>query len=145
MLLIPDLRSRINQLRDAIGRLVYFYHQIGVSGCYACSLDPTTNLSTDSFCPVCSGLYWIPLYSTTEIVAHVTWGKKAFEEEFIPEGKDYKGLVRVQIEYLPETREMVEKTKFLFVDDVKTQIFGYDFRGFPEPNRIVIFGEVVDR
>ena len=67
-----DTEETIDAIRDAIGRDVLFVTAT-YSGCNTCSLDPTTNTSTDSFCPTCSGIYWIPTYTENAINAHVTW------------------------------------------------------------------------
>src|SRR5689334_15173581 len=68
-----DYVDQIRQMIEIDGRLVSFVVAT-LSGCPVCSLDPISNTSTDSFCPTCSGQYWIPTYSGWDIKAHVTWG-----------------------------------------------------------------------
>src|SRR5690349_8728169 len=68
-----NTRDIITQIIEQDGRPVTFVTAT-FSGCSVCSLNPISNTSVDSFCPVCSGVYWIPTYSGWTTIAHVTWG-----------------------------------------------------------------------
>ena len=67
------LENITDDIRNLIGREAYFYTAT-LSGCASCGLDPVSNESTDSFCTVCSGVYWIKSYTETTITGHITWG-----------------------------------------------------------------------
>src|SRR5690242_6413493 len=69
-----DTKNQIAQMIEQDGRMVSFYIVATVSGCPLCTLDPISDTSVDSFCPICSGMYWIPTYSGWDVKAHVTWG-----------------------------------------------------------------------
>ena len=131
----------IDEIREQIGRVVTFVYASGVSPCTysGCSLDPTTNLSTNSFCPVCSGLYWIPNIYTSGILAHVTWST-INDLYFLSPGKDADGAVRIQIKYTDENDFVLKNTKYIIVDGVEVEVKKFDYRGKPDINRIVIIG-----
>jgi hypothetical protein len=131
-----DTESVIDSMRDAIGRPTE-WHMVTLSGCYVCELDPITNTSTDSFCPVCSGVYWIPTYEVTIISGHVTWG---FSEQlgWVTAGQMMEGECRVQIKYTVANLETVENAKKIFVDGKEMQMEKKTLRGVKNINRILI-------
>ena len=140
-----NTKQIIDEIRHEIGRVVTFVYVSGTTACTysGCSLDPTTGLSTNSFCPVCSGKYYIPNILESGILAHITWNR--IRDEFLsPAGMDFAGKVRVQIEYTDEHRFVVENMKYMIVDGKKFERDFYDFRGVPEINRIVIIGGQLD-
>ncbi len=127
----------VDAIRGAIGRDVIFNIIETTSGCSICNLDPITNTSTDSFCPICSGNYWIYTYSGVSISGHVTWG---FSEQlgWVEGGRLDEGECRVQIKYTPENVTVVDATKWVDVDDRKMQIVKKNLRGVQSINRILI-------
>lgn len=131
-----DTKSIIDDIRDAIGRPVTFYVST-VSGCSVCSLDPISNESTDSFCPSCSGLYWIPVYSGVEITAHITWGHSD-NPYWYTGGQIYEGDCRIQIEYTPENVVIVDTSDYVEVDGKKMDIRPKILRGVKTLNRILL-------
>jgi hypothetical protein len=126
----------IDGIRDAIGRPTE-WQTVTLSGCYLCELDPTTNTATDSFCPVCSGLYWIPTYTTTIISGHVTWG---YSEQlgWVTGGQLAEGECRVQIKYTVANLDVIENAKKIFVDGKEMQMEKKTLRGVQNINRILI-------
>lgn len=126
-------------IRAAIGRTVTFYYIASSSSCSEpdCYLDPVTNTSTNSFCPVCSGNYYIYTYSGEDINAHVTWG---YSEKFgwVTGGLQDEGECRVQIEYTPNNVYVVENAKWVLVDGREMQIIKKLYRGVKEINRILV-------
>lgn len=133
-----DTRDMINKIRESIGRVVTFYYEDGYTTCPTCDLDPTTGLSTDSFCPTCSGLYYIPNILSSGIMAHITW-KPSEKISIIPAGGFIEGDVRLQIEYTLDTSFVVDRTKYVIVDGKSFEVLSYDLRGVPEINRIVLY------
>jgi len=135
-----NTREIINAIRGAIGRIVYFTYVASSASCTTCVLDPVTGTSTDSFCPECSGLYWIPIWSSMPISGHVTWGKHdVLKWESV--GQYFDGDCRVQIEYTPENVVIVDntqKTGYVKVDGKELEIKSRIFRGVKELNRILV-------
>jgi len=145
MIFPSNTRSIINDIRNTIGRHIGIHY---VSGTYPCpnpdcSLDPTTGLSTNSFCTICSGNYYIPNILVSGLIAHITWGKN-FDKSMMPFGIDNDGDVRIQIEYTQDNHYIVSNALFIVADNHKFEIDKYDFRGVPEINRIVIYGRLKD-
>lgn len=126
----------IDSIRDAIGRPIE-WQTVTLSGCPNCSLDPTTNESTNSFCTVCSGVYWIPTYTTTIISGHITWG---YSEQlgWVTGGQLAEGECRVQIKYTVANLDVIENAEKIFVDGKEMQIDKKTLRGVQNINRILI-------
>lgn len=131
-----NTRQQIEDIINDIGRAVLFVTST-LSGCYNCSLDPVTNTSVDSFCPVCSGIYWIPTYSSNSIVAHVAW-KYADDAEFNTGGNTYVGDGKVKIIYSGPYMDILEDTDYLVVDGKQASIEKITLLGVPHVNRISI-------
>lgn len=131
-----DTKEKIDAIRDAIGRTVVFYTET-YSGCYNCNINPVTNVSVNSFCPVCSGLYWIPTLSGYETIAHITWGKIG-NLNWQTGGKLFDGDCLVQIEYTPDNLKAVNSCVFVVVDTIEMEIKSKEFRGVKEINRVLL-------
>lgn len=131
-----DTEDVINDIRDAIGRDVIFT-TITTSGCPTCGLDPTTGHSTDSFCPVCSGLYWIPTPTYYPIKAHITWAN-ADILQWHPGGQQFDGDVRIQIEYTEANLAVADDAIEVLVDNKVTEIKSKILRGVQNINRIIL-------
>ena len=133
-----DTEGTISDIIDAIGRTVTFYvyssYACPASGCY---LDPTTNESTNSFCTVCSGLYWIPVYSGVDVTAHVTW-KYADYNNWQTGGYVFQGdgIIKAMLEDV--TMDLIDNTSYIVVDDKQVNIEKITLRGVPDPNRVII-------
>lgn len=131
-----NTRSTIESIITAIGRDVTFYTSTP-SGCTAsgCGLDPVTNTSINSFCLVCSGIYWIPVYSGTNIRAHVTW-KYADEYQFNTGGTTFLGDGIVKVMYSGPYMNIINSTEYMVVDGKQTDIQRVTLLGVPSINRI---------
>lgn len=132
-----DTEDVIDAIRSAIGRDVTFYYIYSSMPCPICDLDPVTNTSKDAFCIICSGEYWIPLYSGETVNAHITWG---YSEQlgWVKGGQLDEGEVRLQIKYIPSIVTIVESAEYVLVDGKNMQIVKKTLRGVPELNRILI-------
>lgn len=133
-----DTESTIDAIRDAVGRDVYFVSAT-LSGCTAsgCSLDPTTNTSTNSFCTTCSGMYWIPTYIQNAINAHISWGN-ADILGWVTGGQYFDGDCRVQIKYTDSNLNIVDSAEYVLVDNKTMTIKSKILRGVQNINRILI-------
>ena len=129
-------REVIENIIDAIGRNVTFYTKT-VSGCYNCSLDPITNTSTNSFCAVCSGIYWIPTWSGHDIKAHVTW-KYSEYDEFHTGGKVFLGDGIIKVMYSGPYMNIIDNTEYVGLDGKQVDIQRVTLLGVPSINRIVL-------
>ncbi len=126
----------IDEIRGVIGRSVSFYSAT-LSGCSVCSLDPTTDTSTDSLCPVCSGIYWIETLSGTSVSGHIRWGNVDFLSWQVG-GQLFDGDCRIQIKLKSDTLDMIEATKHVVADGKVLEIKSHILRGVPTLNRVLI-------
>lgn len=122
----------------AIGREVEFV-QVTYSGCTYSgdSLDPITNTSTNSFCPVCSGMYWIPTFSGISILAHIIW-KPSDVLQWESGGQYYTGDCLVKITYSAAHLSAAENAKYLVVDGKEMKVKNKTLLGVPQINRILL-------
>ncbi len=90
-----------------------------------------------TFCPVCSGLYWIPIYSGYTISGHVTWGASD-SMNWYTGGQVFEGDCRVQIEYTDDIITVINNTDYVMVDGKKMDIRKTILRGVKELNRILL-------
>jgi len=132
-----NTRDVINAIREAIGRDITIVYSAGVTECPVCSLDPVNNTSTDPFCPVCSGNYWIPIESGLVKKAHVFW-KSGQEVDWLPAGTVLDADVTAQIEYSGNMEEILDSTKYILVDGNKFELKKTIYRGVPEINRVIL-------
>lgn len=134
-----DYSDKIDEIRDLLGRSVQINIPVSGIACAepGCDLDPVTGLSTDQFCETCDGDYWINTtsgYSLTARVLYKTVGIPVWN----PHGMLFDGDLQLRIKYSDDHLNYVE-TGESFVVDEKTYILkGYELRGVPDPNRIVI-------
>lgn len=134
----PDnTKTVIDSIRGAIGRDVEFFVVASSIACPTCGLDPITDHSTDSFCPTCSGVYWIPVYSGYTCSGHITWGSADFQD-WVSGGYQFDGDVRVQIEYTVANLDIVDRSVYVHVDNKVMEIKDFILRGVQSLNRILI-------
>ena len=133
-----NTREIIENIIDADGRDVTFITST-LSGCpySGDSLDPITNTSTNSFCPVCSGIYWIPTLSGNAIKAHITW-KYADQEEFHTGGHVFLGDGIVKIVYSGPYMDIIDNTDYMIVDGKQVNIQRITLLGVPSINRVIL-------
>lgn len=126
----------IDAIRGAIGRTVIFV-TTSPTACDVCELDPVTNTSLDSFCIYCSGLYWIPVHSGYNVIAHITWGN-ADQLNWVTGGQLIDGDCRIQVKYTSELITELDRTDYVVVDEKNFEINSKIYRGVPELNRVLI-------
>lgn len=132
----------VDAIRTAIGRPTYWYILASTIECPTCLADgdlydPVNESSTDSFCPTCSGLYYIPVYSGSEIDAHITWGKSE-QLGWYTGGQQMEGDCRVQIEYTTANLNAVDNAKWVIVDGKRMEVKKKILRGVQTINRILV-------
>ena len=128
----------IEKIITQVGRPVTFYTVVSVSGCYLCAYDPISDTSTDSFCPVCSGEFWIPTYSGSVFTSKVTWGMSEYND-WVTGGHVENGDCELTLLYAPETETIVHDAKYVVVDDRKLNLKKIILRGIkPTYNRILV-------
>lgn len=129
----------IDEIRDAIGRSILIYNSVSGIPCpySGDSLDPITNLSTNQFCPICSGNYWINTVSGVTITAHVTWAG-ADQPIWTPGGRIVNGDCLVQLKYSLVNMGYVDNAEYFVVDSRKLIKKTAELRGVPNPNRILV-------
>jgi hypothetical protein len=129
-----NTRETIEDIINTIGRPVEFV-TVTYSACPLCGLDPVTNTSTDSFCISCSGVYWIPMYSGTDITAHVTW-KYADALNWEAGGMIFNGDGIIKIMYSGPYMSVLENTEYVVVDGKQVEISNITLLGVPQINRV---------
>jgi hypothetical protein len=126
----------IDAIRGAIGREVTFVTST-LSGCYACTLDPVSNTSTNSWCTVCSGKYWIATYSGTLVSGHITWGQSDILNWY-SSGQQFDGDVRIQVKNTVANLSLIDNCDWIQVDDHCVEIKKRTLRGVQTLNRILL-------
>jgi hypothetical protein len=137
-------KNWMDLMRELVGRGVIITVKEGQIACTVCSLDPVTNTSTDAFCPACSGLYWIPIYSGYTVSGHVRWG---FADRanwqvggIIPEGD-----CKVTIEYTTANLDHVQRSYNWLVDGKTLYMEKFQLKGIRGddeehiPSRIAVY------
>lgn len=134
----PDnARDYIEEMINGIGRPVSFYNVATLSGCSLCSLDPITDNSTDSFCPQCSGEYWIPTYSGWQMTAHITYGQ-VDDKMWITGGIVDNGQITVKVMWSGGVADYINESEYVLVDGREYDVVSVMERGVPEVNRILV-------
>lgn len=134
-----DTADAIDAIRDAIGRNVTINVSVDGVPCpvSGCDLDPVTDLSTNQFCPVCSGFYYINTTSGYTVLAHVNWGQ-ADTPLWEPGGRLVDGDCLVQVKYTTANVDAVDNAKSFAVDGKTLITKAVDYRGVPDINRILV-------
>jgi hypothetical protein len=128
--------SIITQIREAIGREVFFYTEV-LTDCPTCVLDPITNTSSDAFCPTCFGIGYLVSGEITPILAHITW--VALDSlNWQSGGQIFQGDCGLQIEYTAENKDIIDHCKYVIIDGKKAEVAKVILRGVPDINRILI-------
>lgn len=137
-IVFPDnTKDIIDSIRAAIGRDIELRYISSVIPCSACSLDPVTGSSDDSFCEVCSGIYYIPTISGYTVGAVITWSpsdRLGWEMG----GTLAEGDCVVQIELTDTVQELLLKTEEVVVDGKIMEIKKKMRRGVKAQNRILL-------
>ena len=135
-----DTATIIDEIRDAIGRDVLINVTISGIPCTASGcgvLDPVTNLATNQFCPVCSGLYWINTISGYSVNANVQSGKGE-----IPiwgaGGKIMDGDCSLQLKYTSANITAIDNSAHFVVDGKVLLKESVEYRGVPDINRVLV-------
>lgn len=133
----PETKATIDSIRDAIGREVTIYVTVTGIACTeaTCSLDPVTNLSTDSFCTICGGNYWIDTLSGYTCSGHIRW-LGADKPMWVSGGIIEDGDCKVTLTMSDVNLTNVKNSHHFVVDDIEMYLKEYRLRGVQELNRI---------
>jgi hypothetical protein len=127
----------IDNIRNAIGRDVIFNYIESTIPCSACNLDPVTDTSDNSFCPVCSGEYWIDTISGYTVIAMVTWSPSD-RPQWETGGTMAQGDCLIQVKLTDELEEILLKTETVTVDSRVMEIKKQMRRGVQTLNRVLL-------
>lgn len=132
----PDV---IDAIRNTIGRDITIYSTVSGIPCPNPndSLDPVTGLSTNQFCPICSGNYWINTTSGLTLKAHVIT-KGVDTPNWQSGGIVLEGDAAVQIKYTVANFNAINTSKYIEVDGREYIKKDLSLRGVPDINRIVV-------
>lgn len=136
-----DTERVIDAIRNTIGRQVVFNIIVSSTTCPQCHLDPATNTSDNSFCPVCHGDYYIPVISGVPVSGVVFWGKSD-KPKWYPGGTLLDGDVVIQVKIVHEV--LLERLKNIEVDGRVVEVKAVETRGVPVPNRILLYCKEVE-
>jgi hypothetical protein len=126
----------IDEIRGAVGRSIIINIPT-LHTCPVCTLDPVTNQSTNPFCIICGGNYWIASVSGYIVSGHVTWGNTD-TMLWNTGGKLWDGDCRVQIKFTSENIYAVVSGVNFEVDNKVLTVQNYILRGTPTVNRILV-------
>jgi hypothetical protein len=129
--------SIIGEIRETIGRTVEFRYTVSSYECSGCSLDPVTGTSDNSFCPICSGDYYIHVISGFETTAVITWGPSD-RPEWETGGQMLGGDCVIQVNLDDDILNILESTENIIVDGKVMEIRKKQYRGVKSLNRMLI-------
>ena len=134
-----NTKDIIDEIRGTIGRDIIIYVTVTGIPCTnpLCSLDPVTNLSTNAFCTVCDGNYWLEAVSGFTISGHVRW-LSADQPLWTPGGQIDEGDCKVTITFSSGILNNVKAAKYFVVDDTELYMKKFRLKGAQGVNRIQI-------
>lgn len=134
-----NTKSIIDQIRSTVGRPITINYIASTSGCSnpLDSLDPISNKSTLSLCPICSGQYWIPQMKQYTVNGIVQWGV-ADDATWYTGGETHTGDCTAQIAYDPNVDFIYQNSMTAVVDNRQMTIHRAIFRGTPTVNRVIL-------
>lgn len=124
-------------IRSAIADTVTINFKVTGSGCYNCSLDPITNTSTNPYCDICFGTYWINTSSGYTTKGHVRWTRGEIPAQF-PGGKLPEGDCLVTFTLASGLQYIVENSDSFIINSKKLTLKSYTLKGKPQPNRLKV-------
>lgn len=134
-----DTKEVIDEIRGTIGRDVTIFVTVTGIACTepTCSLDPVTNLSTNSFCTVCGGNYWLDTISGWTCSGHIRW-LGADKPLWVPGGVIEEGDCKVTITHSVGALNNVKNSHHFVVDNIEMYMKSYRLKGVKPVNRIQV-------
>jgi len=133
--------TTVNEILSAIGREFTLYVKTSGTPCPQCLssgwYDPVTNSSTNSFCTICQGVYWLNIPSGIILTGHVKWNIGEIPY-WNPGGIVPGGDCIITIPYSSGIENKVKNSLRFLVDNKDLTLKGYRLRGVKNPNRIII-------
>lgn len=136
-----EVNNTVAEIISAIGREFTLYVKSSGTPCPQCLssgwYDPVTNSSTNSFCEVCEGMYWLNVPSGIILTGHVKW---AVEEipSWNPGGIVPNGDCIITVLFSSGIENNIKNSLRFTVDNKDLTLKGYKLRGVKHPNRIII-------
>ena len=135
----PNTKATKDAIRGAIGQSVTFVIQGDPTPCPVCSglddYDPVNESSMNSFCDVCSGLYWITADTTIDIVSHVKW-KTQDQPNMGVAGVTYDCDCTITVDIDDISTSDIDKVQYVIADARKLQVYRTIYKGVPTRDRI---------
>ena len=134
-----NTKEVIDEMRGTIGRDVTIFVTVTGIACTesTCSLDPVTNLSTNSFCTVCGGNYWLDTISGWTCSGHIRW-LGADKPLWASGGVIEEGDAKVTITHSVGALNNVKNSHHFVVDDIEMYMKSYRLKGVKPVNRIQV-------
>lgn len=136
-----EVNQITSQIIQAVGREFTLYTKSSGTPCPQCLssgwYDPVTNSSTNSFCTICQGEYWINIPSGTILTGHVKWVIGEIPR-WQPGGITPDGDCIITVLFSSGIENQVKNSLRFSVDNKDLTLKGYKLRGVKHPNRIII-------
>lgn len=136
-IVFPSTKTTKDDIRNAIGVTATFVFGGVEEACPDCSvsgyLDLANQTSLNSFCPICSGAYYIVHEVASGIMAHVRWGYGDQSDHGIA-GEILAGICTVTI--ASDSITNISNIKEVRVDGKKLEVKSHIYRGAHSRDRI---------
>lgn len=133
----PNTVAIKDAIRESIQRAIVINVAVEGTPCPACDLDPITNVSTDSFCYYCSGVYWVNTTSGYTVSGHVRW-ISSDQPLYTAGGVIDEGNCIVTIKHTDDNLTAVQNSENFIIDNRDLYLVRYIPRGVQELDRIRI-------
>jgi hypothetical protein len=132
------IASQIEEIiNNSTGRDVDIFYVYSTYACPSCNLDPITHTSVDSYCPTCSGEYYIDVFSGVTWSGHITW-KYDYKNEYETGGRVFIGDVQTKFVISDEREDVLKTPKtYLVIDDITVDVVKITKLGNPA-NRLIV-------
>jgi hypothetical protein len=133
----PNTVAIKDAIRESIQRAILINVAVEGTPCPVCDLDPITQTSTDSFCYVCSGVYWLNTVSGYVCSGHIRW-RMADQPMYTAGGIIDVGDCIVTIKHTESNLTAVENSDSFTIDGRDLYLKNYVLKGVQELDRIRI-------
>ncbi len=139
MIQFPVTKPTKDAIRDAIGQVVTFVLQGDATPCPVCSglgqYDEVNEASLNTFCDVCSGLYWLIADVESGVMAHVRWRLQDQPNKDVA-GETFEGDASITIDINDLSPANIVKIRHVVADSRKLQVYRAIYRGVPTRDRV---------
>ncbi len=136
-----QVTTTIQEIINAIGREFTIYTKTSGTPCPNClasgSYNPVTKTSTNSFCPICQGSYFLNIPSGVTLTGHVKWNTGE-APIWKPGGIVPEGDCTITVLYASGIENKIKNSVKFEVDEKILTLKNYRTRGVPTINRFII-------